>query len=94
MFQEAQIEVFTEKHILNIFEKTSIWPQDLDKVLKTIHKLTLYLQLSTLLQNQFKILKTVHTICHIYLAYQKDPQTPLKQKILYANIELAAQVVI
>jgi hypothetical protein len=92
MFRAAWIEAFTEKNILHAFEKTGIWPYTPEQVLGRIRKPIVPSQPSTPLQDSIKTPKTVCAIRRIHLAYQKDPRTPLKAKILNAHIELAAQV--
>src|SRR5436305_1931897 len=38
VLKEAWIKSFIHEHIVNAFEKTGIWPLNLDKVLSTIRK--------------------------------------------------------
>ena len=72
MFQEAWVEAFTKKNILGAFEKTGIWPQDPEKVLKSICKLVAT-PLSTLLPSQLKTPKIVCAIRQMHLAYKNNP---------------------
>ncbi len=86
-----------EKNILHAFEKTGIWPQDPNMVIKTIHKLVSESKPLTPTQTDLfnlKILLTSKAICRAHLIYHQNPQTPVFNKILEVNIRLAGQVTI
>ena len=94
LFWEAWIEAFTNQRVLHAFEKTGIWPHEPEKVLSQIRKPPPEPEPSTPSRDVLKTPKTIHAIHCAHNLYWQNPKTPVLNKILDANIQLAAQVAI
>ncbi len=94
LFNEAWNEAFTIERILHAFEKLGIWPPDPEKVLHVLRKPTIPttpVQASTKLA-PLKTPITCWAIRQAHRAYQLDPDQEKLEKLMNANIQLAAQL--
>jgi DDE superfamily endonuclease len=93
LFNEAWTEAFTMERILHAFEKPGIWPPDPEKVLGILQKPaipTTPVQASTeLVPLQIPI--TCRAIRQAHRAYQLELDQAKLEKLMNANIQLAAQ---